>query len=121
MIARQFFWIKFVEEVGTGTNDMINHCREWHIPEPEFKHVTGDFVVTFFGKLTDEYYKDLGLNKRQRFVLDYLKSNLSIRSMNIQKKFDVTRDTANRDLNELIRLALIKREGIGKAVRYKLK
>ena len=41
--------------------------------------------------------------------------------MNIQKTFDVTRDTANRDLNELIRLALIKREGIGKAVRYKLK
>lgn len=72
LLARQLFWIKFVEEVGTGTNDLLDYCREGGIPEPEFKHVTGDFVVTFFGKLTDKYYEDLGLNERQIKAVKYV-------------------------------------------------
>ena len=57
----------------------------------------------------------------EEIAIDYLKSNASVKSMNIQKEFDVTRDTANRDLNELIKLGLIGRDGTGKSTRYRLK
>ena len=40
-----------------------------------------------------------------------IKSQGFIKSIEIQKRFNVTRDTANRDLNYLIKLNLIKREG----------
>ena len=85
LIARQFFWIKFVEEVGTGTNDMINYCKEWKIPEPEFKHITGDFVVTFKGKITEEYLKGLGLNERQISVIEYVKKVGKITKAQVKK------------------------------------
>jgi hypothetical protein len=32
-----------------------------------------------------------------------------------------SRDTANRDLNKLIQLRIIKRQGIGKATKYSLR
>ncbi|MEA2055155.1 MAG: helix-turn-helix domain-containing protein [Candidatus Thermoplasmatota archaeon] len=112
LIARQFFWIKFVEEVGTGTNDMIDYCREWGIPEPEFKHVTGDFVVTFFGKLTDRYYKDLGLNERQIKAVDYVRKNNSITNREFRKLFpDLTRETLRKDLNDLVNKRILVKKG----------
>ena len=61
---------------------------------------------------------DIELNERQKYVLEKIKSQGFIRSIEIQKKFGITRDTANRDLNYLIKLNLIKREGRGKKVRY---
>ena len=85
LIARQFFWIKFVEEVGTGTNDVIKYCKEWEIPEPEFKHVTGDFVVTFRGKITEEYLKNLGLNERQIKASEYVKKQGNITNKEYQE------------------------------------
>ena len=44
-----------------------------------------------------------------------------IKSIEIQKKFDVSKDTANRDLNYLIKSNLIKMKGAGKKVKYILK
>ena len=121
LIARQFFWIKFVEEVGTGTNDMINYCREWHIPEPEFKHVTGDFVVTFFGKLTDKYYKDLGLNERQVKAIDYVRKNNSITNGEFRKLFpNLTRETLRKDLNDLVNKGILVKKGDRRGSFYEL-
>jgi predicted HTH transcriptional regulator len=77
-------------------------------------------TVTLFS--TKEKFEEkeeiLVLNERQKYIFDTIKSQGFIQSMNIQKKFNVTRDTANRDLNYLIQLKLIKREGIGKSIRY---
>jgi len=127
IIANLFLRIHFGEKLGSGFARMEYYYKKENAPVPKIRFTNILFYVVF--RQNPEYLKlkavkvgeKLELNERQRFVFDYLKSNLSIRSMDIQKKFGVTRDTANRDLNELIKLALIKREGIGKAVRYKLK
>jgi DeoR/GlpR family transcriptional regulator of sugar metabolism len=58
------------------------------------------------------------LNERQKYILEKIKSQGFIKSKEIQEKFNVTRDTANRDLNYLIKMKLIKREGKGKKVKY---
>jgi ATP-dependent DNA helicase RecG len=121
LLARQLFWIKFVEEVGTGTNDMIDYCREWGIPEPEFKHVTGDFVVTFFGKLTDRYYDDLGLNERQIKAVDYIRKNNSITNRELRKLFpDLTRETLRKDLNDLVNKRILVKKGEKRGSFYEL-
>ncbi|MBA7670997.1 hypothetical protein ES703_79146 [subsurface metagenome] len=74
LIARHFFWIKYVEEVGTGTNKMIRWCIEWGLPEPDFEYTGTSLVVTFRkSKLTEEYLETLNLNERQMKALEFLK------------------------------------------------
>jgi len=119
IIARQFFWIRFIEEVGTGTNDMMECCKEWEIPEPEFKHVMGDFVVTFRGKITEEYLQSLGLNERQIKAVEYIKKRGNITNKKYQILCPgVNRETLRKDLNDLIVKKIILRKGQKKGIYY---
>jgi len=122
LIAKQFFWVKYIEKVGTGTNDMINYCREWGIPEPEFKHVTGDFVVVFRrSRLTDEYLSDLGLNERQKNAVGYLNEKNRITNREYQEINKVSKPTATRELKKLVdKEIFIKYGGTGKGTYYVL-
>jgi len=122
LIARMFFWIGYIEEVGTGTNKMIKWCREWGLPEPEFQIKSSNIVVIFRkSKLTEEYLEKLGLNEREKEIIQLIKQKKRITSYDIQRKYEVSRDTANRWLNNLIKLQLIGRRGKGKAIHYTLR
>ncbi len=122
LIARAFFWIKCIEEVGTGTNKIIDWCKEWGLPEPNFEY-TGTSVVTTFrkSKLTREYLESLGLNERELKIIEHIKINNRITSSAIQKMFNVRRKAANSYLKKLIDLGLIARKGAGKMVYYVFK
>jgi len=123
LIARMFFWIGYIEEVGTGTNKMIKWCKEWRLPEPEFQIKSGNIVVIFRkSKLTEEeYLEKLGLNEREKEIIQLIKQKKRITSYDIQRKYEVSKDTANRWLNKLIKLNLIERKGKGKAIHYTLR
>ncbi len=122
LLARIFFWIGYVEEVGTGTNKIVRWCKEWGLPEPEFEIRENNMVVIFRkSKLTNEYLDSLELSEREKEIIQFLKEKKKITSSNVQKKYDVSRDTANRWLNKLLSLDLIERKGKGKAIYYVLK
>jgi len=53
LIARQFFWVKYVEEVGSGTNKIVKWCREWGLPNPVFEYTGTSIVVTLRKRLAD--------------------------------------------------------------------
>jgi len=121
LIGKCFFLIKFIEEWGTGTNDMIKACLNWGLPEPEFELVAGDLVVTFWKSiLTEELMNKLGLNERQKRAINHLKEYNKITTKEYCKIFNVVKDTANRDLNSLLDKGLIKREGGGPKTYYTL-
>jgi len=122
LIARVFFWMGYVEEVGTGTNKIIKWCKEWGLPEPEFQIKSGNIVVVFRkSKLTEEYLDRLDLSERDKEIIQILKEKKKIASSDLQKKYGVSRDTANRWLKKLIGLNLVERKGKGKSVYYVLK
>ncbi len=122
LIARIFFWIGFVEEVGTGTNKIIKWCKEWGLPEPEFEIRSNNITVIFRkSKLIPEYLDSLGLSDREKEIILILKEKKKLTSSDLQKKYEISRDTANRWLGRLLKLNLIKRKGKGKAVYYVLK
>ncbi len=73
LIGKSFFLIKFIEEWGTGTNRIIKECLNHGLPEPLFEEVSGSLVVTFRGKITEEYLRSLGLNQRQINAVEYVK------------------------------------------------
>ncbi|WP_240913588.1 DeoR family transcriptional regulator [Thermococcus sp. JdF3] len=67
---------------------------------------------------TRDYLRKLGLNERQIKAVLYVKENGKIGNKEYQELFNVSRQTATRDLSDLVRLGIFKRVEKGK---YKLK
>jgi len=119
LIARQFFWLKYIEEVGTGTNKIIQWCKEWGLPEPDFEYTGTSLVVTLQkSKLTEEYFTTLDLNDRQKKAMEFLRKNKRITSNEYSKLFRITERMARNDLKELINKKLINRKGESKKTTY---
>jgi len=119
LIARHFFWIKYVEEVGTGTNKMIRWCIEWGLPEPDFEYTGTSLVVTFRkSKLTEEYLETLNLNERQMKALEFLKEHKRITSKKYADLFGITDRMARNDLRKLVNKKIIRRVGTSDKTSY---
>ncbi len=119
LIANSFFLIKFIEQWGTGTNDMISLCSEWELPEPLFEHITGDFVVTFRKEITESFLREKGLNERQIKAVTYVKERINITNKEYCKLNEVSKRTASNELKDLVLKKVFKITGEGKrGLRY---
>jgi ATP-dependent DNA helicase RecG len=119
LIANCFFLIKFIEQWGTGTNDMINLCLDWGLAEPLFEHITGDFVVIFRGTtLTEEQMEKMGLNPRQKKTIDYIRKYSKINRREYVKLNKVSDATAKRDLKKLVDKGVLESQGNGPETYY---
>ncbi len=122
VITKALAKLKYIEELGEGWDKIIEEHKT-HLLKPKKPKIKSDRYTTLITVFStkDKFEKkkvDIALNERQKYVLERMKLQGSIRSIEIQKEFNVTRDTANRDLNYLIKLNWIRRKGIGKKVRY---
>lgn len=120
LIAKMFFWIKYAEEVGTGTNKIVKWCREWELPEPDFEETGTSFVLTF-----KRYYLNEDalskLNDRQKKALEYLLKNKKITNKQyIGINPGISERTALRDFEYLLRQKIIIAKGIKKNRYYTL-
>ena len=121
LLFKQLFWVKYVEDVGGGTIDMINECKKWGTPEPEFEDTGTSIIVTFRKSIiTEKLMEKFGLNERQRGVINYLKEQKKITNKEYCDLFKVVKDTVNRDLNDLLNKKLIEKKGSGPKVYYVL-
>ena len=119
LIARIFFWIKYIEEVGTGTNKIIEWCKEWGLPEPIFEFTGTSLVVTLRKPLLKEEFAKLGLNERQIKAIEYVEKRGSITNREYQALNQVLKWTATRDLTELVKKGVFNQIGRGKRnLRY---
>lgn len=122
LLFRQLFWIRYVEDVGGGIIDMINWCKEFGLPEPEFKLTGTSFVVTLRkSKLTEEYLRELGLNERQRKAIEYVKEKEKISNRAYRAINNVSHTLAHRELKDLIKKEVLIIKGKGRATQYFLK
>jgi len=118
LLFKQLFWVKYVEDVGGGTLDMIEQCKEWGLPEPEFKQISGAFVVVFKLAPNIEDLEKLGLNERQIKAIQYIQEKGMITNREYQKLCATSWDTAYRDLSELVQKGILRREGKGRSTHY---
>lgn len=103
LIARAFFWIRYAEEVGTGTNKIIQWCKQWSLPEPKFEEAGGSFVVTFrVSKLSEDILASLGLNERQTKAIGYVKGKGKITNREYQNLTNISKQMATLDLKFLV-------------------
>jgi len=60
------------------------------------------------------------LNERQKKALGYLKRQGKIANRDYRELFGVVRDTAHRDLIDLLDKGLVKKRGVGRGTCYVL-
>jgi ATP-dependent DNA helicase RecG len=114
LVRKCFFWIKFIEQWGTGTNRIIDACLDYGLPEPVFEELSGSLVVTLRKGITEELLREKGLNERQIKAVSYIRGKGGITNKEYQVLFDVSRITATRDFKLLEGEGILKRIGKGK-------
>jgi len=92
-------------------------CREWGLTEPDFEFTGTSMVITLRkSKLTEDILKEL--SERQKEIIEYIKKSGKINRSKAMEILKTSKDTAYRELNNLINKGLLRRKGIGKNVYY---
>ena len=111
-IANALFRSGYIESWGRGTLKIIKECKQAGIPEPIFSYDSSDISVEFRKDIYNEkYLKSLDLNERQIKAVLLAKEKGKITNSEYQTLNDVSRETATRDLKELIDKKLFKPSG----------
>ena len=120
LIAESLYLTRYIERVGSGTQAMISLCREAGLPEPQFGQRGGFFVVTLWRDwLTTSVLTQLALNDRQRRAVLIAKTEGRLSNLEYQETFDVSKPTASRDLEDMVRKGVLEKVGItGKGTHY---
>jgi ATP-dependent DNA helicase RecG len=104
LIARCFYLIKYIEQWGTGTNRMINSCKEAGLRDPSFEVKDNDFMVTFYkatGK-TKTSEVPIRLNETQKKIIKFIAEKGSAKTHDIQKSLGLTRRAIIKNLNHIM-------------------
>jgi ATP-dependent DNA helicase RecG len=123
LIADVCFKGGYIDAWGSGTLKIISTCKEAGLPDPEIIEQDGGILVTLFkNKYSAEQLKKMNLNGRQLGAILYLLEKGSITNTEYQEINDISRQTATRDLKELVeKFKILRREGItGSGTSYTL-
>lgn len=119
LVAESLYLARYIERVGSGTQAMIELCREAGLPEPHFEQRGGFFVITLWRDwLTPDVLAGFKLNERQIAGLASLLSDGRITSGKHQELTGVSRQTATRDLEDLVNKGIIIQRGERRGAFY---
>ena len=119
LLAESLYLASYIEKLGSGTQTMIALCRQAGLPEPDFELRSGSFVVTLWRDwLTTEVLAGFHLKDRQIAGLARLRSEGRLTSARYQEETGVSRQTASRDLEDLVEKGILERRGQRRGVFY---
>lgn len=113
--------VQYIEELGEGWDKIIEEHRTHPLKPamPSINSTENSTMVTLYS--TREQFlveNPLILSEREEKILEYIRVHRSISRTECMDLLAISKDTAIRDLNNLIENKLIKREGKGRSVRY---
>ncbi|MDK9712482.1 ATP-binding protein, partial [Acidaminobacter sp.] len=119
-ICDVLFLAGYIEKYGTGTLMMIRETLAHDLPEPDFMQRGGEFTITLWRDwLTPEVLAGYNLNERQMKAVLLVKTGEQLSNKDYQQKFEVSKPTASRDLEELVRIGIVTKIGTtGKGTYY---
>jgi ATP-dependent DNA helicase RecG len=125
LIANAFYLVGLIEHWGSGTKRIVDLCKGQNLREPEFKEEQGGIGVWLYKNIDiygEENLKILGLSGRQIKALSYVKENGKITNSEYMNLAKVSKQTATRDLSDLVKLEVLEKKGItGKGTEYFLR
>jgi len=117
LIADLFFRIGFGEKMGSGIARMNRYMLEYGLEKPKIEISKNFFEITFYGQgesvieQKDIDYIAYELNERQIKALRYLQEKGKFTLSQYIKITSISKATAQRDLNNLMKKGLIERKG----------
>ncbi len=119
LLAESLYLASYIEKLGSGTQAMIDLCRQAGLPEPDSEQRSGSFVVTLWRDwLTAEVLAGFQLKDRQLAGQARLRSEGRLTSAKYQQETGVSRQTAARDLEELVSKGILERRGKRRGAFY---
>ncbi|MFI5342741.1 MAG: RNA-binding domain-containing protein [Chlamydiales bacterium] len=107
----------FIERVGSGFSRMENALIENSNPPLEVQ-ASNFFNIRFYKRLADiEPYK---LTSRQIEIYQIISNQRVVNKRDLVSQLHVSEDTILRDLNSLIKLGVVIKQGRGKSIAYHL-
>lgn len=122
LLAEALYLAHYIERIGSGTQRVIELCRDADLPEPDFEVRDGFFVVRIWRDwLTTATLARFELNDRQARAIAFLKGRGRVSNSEYQDLTGAIKRTASRDIEALQRLGLIEKRGDrGPGVHYVL-
>lgn len=119
LLAESLYLARYIERVGSGTQTMIELCREVGLPEPQFEQRGGSFVATIWRDwLTPEVLAGFNLVDRQMTALACIRAEGRLTSGRYQELTGVSRQTATRDLEDLVKKGILEQRGERRGAYY---
>ena len=119
LIAESLYLTRYIEKVGSGTQRMIELCRQAGLPEPNYELRAGSFVLTLWRDwLTAEVMAGFHLNERQLKGLTCLRAEGRLTSGRYQELTGISRQTASRDLEDMVKKGILNRYGDRRGTFY---
>lgn len=113
--------VEYIEELGEGWDKIIKEHEE-HPLSPDLpkiessEHSTN--VTIFSSKEKFEEEREVELNERQKEALEYIETHEKVTNREYRKINDVSRQTAKRDLSDLVEKDILKQKGKGRGTYY---
>lgn len=121
LIAESLYLTRYIEKAGSGTQRMIELCRDAGLPEPSFELRQGSFVLTLWRDwFTTEALAGFGLSDRQLLAVAHVKRVGRITNADYQQLAKTTRKTSTRDLDALVAKGVFRRVGQKRGSHYVL-
>jgi len=121
-LASVLYLADYIQQVGSGTTEMVRQCKKYGLPEPEFVSVRNREFRAILPRdiYTDAYFQQAGLNERQRQAVKYIKEHGEISRKQYVELVGISPRMAHLDLTNLSDKKIIERTGKGRASKYRL-
>lgn len=128
LLADPMYWNGYIEKVGTGTEDIINKCREYGLKSPEF-YQEEDFRVVIWrvieGQDVPKVIQSVPNNDPKAIqsvpdnetrLLEMITENPSVSRAELAKRLELSERQIRKIIDQLRNAGKLKREGgkIGK-------
>lgn len=121
-IANVLYLANYIQQVGSGTTEMVRQCKMHGLPEPEFVSIRNLEFKTILARdiYTDDVLVKMGLNERQIEAVKYIKKHGEISRKQYVALVKISPRMAHLDLSSLAKKKIIVPIGKGRSVRYRL-
>ncbi len=117
-ISKIFRQAKYIEKLGSGFNNLFHSYEKWGLKSPEI--IEGENYIKCIlprEKMKTSLESDVASEEEKILSLFDLTEELTI--TDVIKSLAIPRATAGRRLNSLVKASKLKKQGSGKATRYK--
>ena len=119
-LANVLYFGNYIQQVGSGTTEMVRQCKEYGLPEPEFVSIRNDEFRAILPRdvFTGEVLAKMGLNERQIKAVKYVKEKGKITNREYRQLNNISDEGARRDLDVLLKKKIFKTQGRGRSSSY---